>query len=144
MTDSDFHTELRIEASPDIVFAHFTDPARMARWMGIDHKLDPVPGGQFRVDINGRDIALGEFVEVDRPRRVVFTWGWQESTDVPPGFTTVEVDLVPDGEGTLLRFTHRGLPPGQADGHAVGWAHYLPRLATAAAGGDPGADSYAS
>jgi uncharacterized protein YndB with AHSA1/START domain len=138
---SDFHRELRIEASPEIVFSHFTDPVRMARWMGIEHKLDPVAGGLFRVDINGRDVAVGEFVEVDPPRRVVFTWGWQESTALPPGSTTIEVDLVPDGYATVLQFTHRGLPPGPAELHAVGWDHFLPRLATAASGGDPGPDS---
>jgi uncharacterized protein YndB with AHSA1/START domain len=142
MTESVFHRELRIEASPEIVFRHFTDPARMAHWMGVDHKLDPVPGGLFRVDVNGRDVAVGEYVEVDPPRRIVFTWGWQESADLPPGSTTIEVDLVPDGKATLLQFTHRGLPPGALEQHAIGWDHYLPRLVLAGAGGDPGPDSF--
>ena len=89
-----FRHELRIEASPDVVFTYFTDPAKMARWMGIEHKLDPVPGGVFHVDVNGRDVAVGEYVEVDPPRRAVFTWGWQGNQHLPPGSTTVEVDLI--------------------------------------------------
>jgi uncharacterized protein YndB with AHSA1/START domain len=112
--------------------------------MGIDHKLDPVAGGLFQVDINGRDIAVGEFVDVDPPRRVVFTWGWQGSTDVPPGSSTIEVDLVPDGEATVVQFTHRGLPPGPAEAHVEGWDHFLPRLVTVAAGGDAGPDPWAA
>lgn len=144
MTNDAFHKEVRIEASPEIVFAHFIDPARFARWMGIDHKLDPVAGGLFQVDINGRDIAVGDFVEVDCPRRVVFTWGWQGSADVPPGSTTIEVDLIPDGEATVVQFTHRGLPSGRRDAHVEGWEHFLPRLATSAAGGDPGPDPWAA
>jgi uncharacterized protein YndB with AHSA1/START domain len=138
--ENEFRYQLRIEAPADIVHAHFTDPVRMARWMGIEHKLDPVPGGAFMVDVNGRDIALGEFVEVT-PTRIVFTWGWREHSDVPPGSTTVEVTLTPDGNATLLELAHHGLPPESQQLHAVGWAHYLARLGTAAAGGDPGPDT---
>ena len=137
-----FRYELRIDASPDIVFAYFTDPAKMARWMGVEHKLDPVPGGVFTVDINGRDVAVGEYVEVDPPRRAVFTWGWQGRTDVPPGSTTVEVELTPDGAGTLVQFVHTGLPGGPEDPHGRGWTHYLSRLGVAAVGGDPGPDTF--
>jgi uncharacterized protein YndB with AHSA1/START domain len=144
MTAGPFERVLRIEARPEIVFAHFTDPARFAQWMGIDHKLDPVPGGVFRVNLNGQDVAAGEFVEVDPPRRIVFTWGWQESAELPPGSTTIEVDLVPDGSGTILHFTHRGLPPGPAESHAQGWDHFLPRLVMTASGTDPGPDPWLS
>ena len=97
MTDQQdaFRSEMRIEARPEVVFTYFTDPAKMARWMGVDHKLDPVPGGVFLVDVNGRDTTMGEYLEVDAPRRVVFTWGWRDSTELPPGSSTVEVDLIP-------------------------------------------------
>jgi uncharacterized protein YndB with AHSA1/START domain len=142
MTDVPFEKVLRIEARPEIVFAHFTDPARFAQWMGIEHKLDPVPGGVFRVNINGEDVAVGEFVEVKPPRRVVFTWGWQGSVDVPPGSSTVEVDLVPEGSGTVLHFTHRGLPTAATESHGQGWDHFLPRLAMRASGIDPGPDRW--
>ena len=58
---------------------------------------------------------------------------------VPPGSSTVEIELVPDGDGTLLRFTHRDLPSAEAaESHAHGWDHYLGRLAIAAAGRRPG------
>src|SRR5437763_3747613 len=99
-----FTRELHINASRETVFSYFTDPAKMARWMGIEHALDPVPGGVFSVNINGRDVAVGEFVEVVAPKRAVFTWGWKDSPDLPPGSTTIEVDLTADGDATVVNF----------------------------------------
>ena len=93
--------------------------------------------------------ASGEFVELDPPRRLVYTWGWEPGSDgpnpVPPGSTTVEIELLPNGDGTTLRFIHRGLPSTEAaESHAHGWDHYLARLTVAAAGGDAGEDPWLS
>jgi uncharacterized protein YndB with AHSA1/START domain len=53
--------------------------------------LDPRPGGTFRVEANGRDVVIGEYVEVDPPHRVVFTWGFEGADPfVAPGSTRVE------------------------------------------------------
>ena len=55
----------------------------------------------------------------------------------------VEIDLVEQPDGTLVRLTHTGLPNAdQCDGHAEGWAHYLSRLAEVGAGRDPGRDPW--
>jgi uncharacterized protein YndB with AHSA1/START domain len=139
-----FRHEVRIEAPRHVVFSYFTEPAKMARWMGIDHKLDPVPGGGYQVDVNGRDVAMGEFVRVEPPSLVEFTWGWRDSADIPPGSTTVVVDLAADGDATVIRFSHHGLPPARRGTHAKGWSHYLSRLAIAAGGGEPGSDTFAA
>ena len=72
-------SELRIAAPPEVVFPYFTDPARMVEWMGVAALLDPRPGGTFRVEPNGRDVVLGEYVVVDPPHRVVFTWGFERA-----------------------------------------------------------------
>jgi uncharacterized protein YndB with AHSA1/START domain len=137
----DIVREVRIAAPPEAVFAFFTDPDRYARWKGRSADLDPRPGGVYRVDIDGTNVVRGEFVEVDPARRVVFTWGW-EGGPLSPGATTVEVELTPDGDGTLLRLTHRGLPEEAKGEHAAGWDHFLPRLVVVAAGGDPGRDQW--
>jgi uncharacterized protein YndB with AHSA1/START domain len=138
--------EVRIDASPETVFDFFTDPDKMVQWMGRSHELDPRPGGAFRCDINGRDIATGSYVEVDRPRRVVFTWGWEsEENRTRPGSSTVEVELDEVDQGTLVRLVHRGLATEESRAnHRHGWQHYTQRLALAAAGEDPGADPWAT
>lgn len=82
--------------------------------------------------MNGKDIAVGNYLEVVPPRRMVFTWGWQDSAHVPPGSSTVTITLSPTETGTLLELAHAGLPGGQGDEHRVGWAHFLPLLAAAA------------
>jgi uncharacterized protein YndB with AHSA1/START domain len=128
--------EVRIEAPPEVVFRHFTDPARMVEWFGISALLDPRPGGAFRVNVTGPDVVAGEYVVVEPPRRVVFTWGFRE-----PGSSQVEVTLEPDGEGTLLVLLHHGLTGEAREHHSEGWAHYLARLVPAAAGDPPGRDS---
>lgn len=134
--------DVRIDADPDVVFDFLVDGDQMVKWMGIEAKLDPVPGGQFRVDVNGNDFAAGQFLEVDRPRRVLFTWGWEGSEAMPPGSSEIEINLVPEDGGTRLSFEHRLVPADQVAPHTQGWNHYLPRLAIAAAGGDPGTDEF--
>jgi uncharacterized protein YndB with AHSA1/START domain len=82
-------------------------------------------------------------VVVEPPTRLVFTWGWEGADEMPPGSTTVEVRLTPDGDATIVRLTHRDLPtPEQVESHAAGWGHFLARLAVAATGGDPGPDRH--
>ena len=133
--------EVRIAARPEVVFEFFTDPVKMVRWKGVDAMLDPRPGGVYRVNVTGKEIAVGEYVEIVPHSRIVLTWGW-EGSPIAPGSTRVEITLTPDGEGTILRLRHSGLAGEAALQHAEGWEHFLPRLALAAAGGDPGPDPW--
>jgi uncharacterized protein YndB with AHSA1/START domain len=133
--------ERRVAASPETVFGFFADPACWLQWQGIEAELDPRPGGRFRMNVRGDGWASGRFVEVDPPRRIVFTWGWEiERSPLAPGSSRVEVELIPEDGGTLVRLTHRDLPPEEAANHQAGWTHYLDRLAVRATGGDPGPD----
>jgi uncharacterized protein YndB with AHSA1/START domain len=135
--------EVKIEASPETVFEFFTDPDKMIQWMGRRAELDPRPGGSFCCDLNGDSIASGEFLVVEPPSRLVFSFGWEgEGSVVKPGSSTIEILLEPDGDGTRARLLHTGLPSAEwAEKHSHGWSHYLDRLAIAGAGGDPGADT---
>ncbi len=130
--------EMRIAARPETVFSFWTDPARIVEWMGRSATLEPRPGGAFRLDYNGSDIASGEVLEIDPPHRIVFSWGWEAAGDpTPPGASSVEVTLTPDGDGTLLRLRHRGLLAAAVVGHVEGWDHFLPRLVTVAEAASP-------
>jgi len=65
-----------IDASPETVFTLLTDPAEYVKWKGRLADLDPRPGGRFHVTF--KDTAVrGEYVEVVKNKRVVFTWGWE-------------------------------------------------------------------
>lgn len=89
----------------------------------------------------GRAVVEGVYLVVEPPHRIVFTWGWVGNAEVPPGSTTVEVTFTPDGDETIVRLAHRGLPTqSSCDEHAAGWQHYLGRVVIAASGGDPGQD----
>jgi uncharacterized protein YndB with AHSA1/START domain len=137
--------EITIAARPETVWEFLVDPDKAARWMGETVALEARPGGDYRVEVLPGQVARGEFVVVNPPRRLVWTWGWDAgaTSKVPPGSTTVEVELVPAGDGTTLRFRHHGLPDAEAaQAHAHGWDHYLGRLAVAAAGADPGPDPW--
>ncbi len=130
---------VRLGARPDQVFPYLTQPDRYVRWQGIKAELDPRPGGVFRVWMDANTIASGEYVEVEPPHRVVFTWGWEGDQGVPPGSTTVVVTLEADGDGTLLSLRHTGLPGDEASAlHDEGWRYFAGRLVLAAAGSDPG------
>jgi uncharacterized protein YndB with AHSA1/START domain len=135
--------EIFIEATPEDIFPYLTQGEKYVLWMGLAAEIDARPGGIFKVDPNTLDVIHGEFLEVSPPTRVVFTWGWNEpGHPVPAGSTRVEIDLIPQNEGTLLRLTHIRLPDDTKDRHEFGWSHYLGRLKIVMAGGDPGVDPY--
>lgn len=130
----------RVAAPPAVVYSYLTDSARWAVWQGVDASVDATPGGIFALTMGNGMRARGQFVELEPDRRVVFTWGWIDHPGLPPGSSTVTVELIPDGDHTIVRLTHDGLPDDEVPIHVVGWEHYLPRLALASEGGDPGRD----
>ena len=133
--------ETTINADMATVFAFFTDPERLMRWIGVPAELDPRPGGLLLLDIQNGFMARGEFKQVVPVSHLAFTWGWEGNREnVPPGSSLVEIDLSPQNGGTLVRLRHSGLPHDAVPGHTEGWAHYLARLALAATGIDPGPD----
>lgn len=119
-----------IKAPPEVVFPYFTDPALLVTWIGDRAELDPEPGGTFALDM-GDNLARGAYLAVDPPRRIVFSWGIPGSEALPPGGSTVEVVLTPDGDDTMVVLTHRGLPSTHIGSHRDGWEHQLGLLAAA-------------
>ena len=134
--------EVVIKASPQTIFEYLTDPAKHVEWNGTEVELDPRPGRRYRVLMGGTHQSAGEYLEVVPNEKVVFTFGWDEPNHpIPPGSTTIEIRLIPEGEETRVRLVHSGLPDDAIADHRGGWDHYLGRLATVASGGAVGSDA---
>jgi uncharacterized protein YndB with AHSA1/START domain len=126
--------EIWSEASPEKVFPYLVEPDLLTRWIGEESWNDPRPGGVFRLKFNSENIVRGEFVELDPPRRVVYTWGSEERESLPAGSTTVAFDLEPENGGTRVRLRHSNLPSEhEVEQHTKGWDQFLPELAKVAA-----------
>lgn len=130
---AEHRSSIDIEAAPEQVFEFLVTNEGMTTWMGQWASLEPVPGGQFAVDIAGYP-ARGVFLEVDAPRRVTVSWGFAGSETLPPGASTVSFELSPTLTGTRVEVLHTDLPDNDVPGHRAGWRHFLPRLARAATG----------
>jgi uncharacterized protein YndB with AHSA1/START domain len=118
--------EVTIAAPIEIVWAHLITAEGLVRWVGPEAAADPVPGGTLRwMHPNGATV-VGRFVELVPPRRLVFSYGWEDGRmGVPPESTTVEIDLVEEAGATTLRLVHHGLPPETVADHQQGWAYFL-------------------
>jgi uncharacterized protein YndB with AHSA1/START domain len=138
---AEYSTSIEIDAPPARVFDYLVTEAGMTAWMGQHATLAPEPGGEFAVDIAGYAIR-GHYLQVERPHRVVVSWGVAASDDLPPGASTVEFRLTPIPHGTRVDLVHSQLPDTELHGHADGWTHFLPRLQTVATGGNAGPDDW--
>jgi uncharacterized protein YndB with AHSA1/START domain len=126
----------RIVAAPiEEVFDAMTDPARMADWFSpVGHaevEANAVVGGRLRVVMIDGDVRLehdGEFLELQRPTRLSFTWRSRFTGDGP---TVVTVELSDVDGSTRLVLSHDRLPPGERASHAGGWGAILDRLSAA-------------
>ena len=126
--------EVLVKADPSTIFALLIEPG-MQSWLGTDVEFDARPGGLYKIKVGGDHPALGEFVEVTPNEKVVFTFGWNEpGHPIPAGSTNVAITLIPEGDETLVRLVHSGLPDDAISDHEEGWQHFLDRLATVAVG----------
>ena len=139
---AEFSTAIDIAATPQQVFSYLITERGLVTWMGQHARLDPRPGGVFEVDIAGFPVR-GRYLELDPPHRVVVSWGFAGSDQLPPGASRVIFELTAIDAGTRVAVRHTGLPEDHRADHADGWAHFTDRLARAAAGSDPGPDDWA-
>src|ERR1700687_4790416 len=129
----------RLNASPEKVYAAWTDPKKIIRWFGrADAKpgsfqadIDARIGGRYRVSFStdGEYYEVGGvYREVVPNRKLVFSWAWHST---PERESQVRVSLQPYGDGTLLTLQHEQLFDSAArDGHERGWLASLDKLET--------------
>ena len=131
----------RVKARAEEIFDLWTQPDLMARWMSpfpgaVDCKAsaDLRPGGAFSLFMSSGEASRevsGTYVEIDRPRKLVFTWIGPLTNNVN---TLVTVELNPRGDETDLVLTHERLPTTAiVEGHTRGWGNILDHLANAVA-----------
>jgi uncharacterized protein YndB with AHSA1/START domain len=118
--------EVTIAAPAEVVWAHLPTAEGLIRWVGPAATADPAPGGVLRWTHPDGARVVGWFVELVPHRRLVFTYGWEDGQmGVPPGSTTVEIDLVEEDGATTVRLVHHGLPPEAVEAHERGWEYFL-------------------
>jgi uncharacterized protein YndB with AHSA1/START domain len=115
--------DITIRARPEIVFRYFTDSERFARWWGEGSRIEPSPGGAVRIRYPNAIVVTGEVVEIDPPRRIVFTYAYGETPGPDP--TLVTIELLPHVDGTLLRLRHEFADAKTRDAHVQGWRYQL-------------------
>jgi uncharacterized protein YndB with AHSA1/START domain len=122
-----------IRATPETVFRYFTDTARWAAWWGAGSTIDPRPGGRVFIRYPDGTEALGEVVELARPERFVFTYGFASGQPIPPGSSRVAIHLLADSAGTRLTLRHDLDNAAVRDEHIQGWRYQLSMFANAVA-----------
>ena len=136
MPDDFFLTvERDIPAPIEAVFDAWFDPTLMEQWMtpasdvAVEASANPVVGGSFRIVMKGRGREIehvGEYVVIDRPNRLVFTWKSEPAGDT---IITVEFSRLTD-RSTRVTLTHSRFATGETrEQHRGGWTALLESLA---------------
>jgi uncharacterized protein YndB with AHSA1/START domain len=83
VTAEPVRAQIRIDAPPERVWEFFTLPEAIIRWMGEYAVLAPRPGGEFTVNVKGAPVR-GRYLELDPPHRLLLSWGYAGSAELPP------------------------------------------------------------
>jgi uncharacterized protein YndB with AHSA1/START domain len=128
----------QIPAPPDRVFAAWLDPSIARKFFFatatgemVRAEIDPRVGGKFTmVDRrDGKDFEhVGKFLELDRPRRIVFEFTVKGYGDVG---SRISVDIQPSGSGSEVTLTYFDAPPDHAEKARAGWGTILAGLESA-------------
>lgn len=146
MSDTELRLERLIAATPDRVFAHWVEPALLIKWWGPEgydvpfHAIDARPGGQWRTTMRAPDgkrfTVSGIYRTIEPPRRVVFSWAWEDDKGVRGHETEVTVNLEPAPGGTRLVLVQKEFDTKDSrDRHGEGWGSALNRFTQLLEGG---------
>jgi uncharacterized protein YndB with AHSA1/START domain len=142
--DTTLRLERLIPSPPDLLFALWIEPDQMAKWCapdgyeGVVDTLDARPGGRWRTILrrpDGGEVATsGVYRIVDPPRRLVFTWAWEDVARKRGHETEVSVSFEAAPGGTRLVLVQQRFESRQArDNHHRGWSATFDRMTTMSA-----------
>ena len=125
-------------ATPEQLFAAWTDPALLAQWWGPPGtkinsvEVDLRVGGSYRIGLAHADdrvfFVRGIYEEIQPPQKLVFTWRW-ERPDMDIGESRVTLEFQKKGQSTEILLTHAQLPDEAArSAHKEGWIGILDNL----------------
>jgi uncharacterized protein YndB with AHSA1/START domain len=135
MTESTITISRSVPAAPELVFAAWTDVDRLAAWWwpqlaGTTYDVDAREGGSYAITspVIGATVG-GVYTEVDPPRRLVFTWNWEDDGE-PDAVVedTVVVTFEPQDAATLVTVAHTSTAHVPDGGAEQGWSDVLARL----------------
>ncbi len=122
--------ERRIRHPVQVVWEAVTEPEHLARWYLTKARLEAHEGGSIDYLTGPAQVHVtGKVLVWDPPRVFEHEWNVEPRKDLPTGEKTiVRWELTPEGDGTLLRFTHRRLTRQTAIVFAGGMHGFLDRL----------------
>jgi uncharacterized protein YndB with AHSA1/START domain len=116
---------ITIHAPREVVFSFFTDNAKWASWWGTGSTIDPQVGGRVYIRHPGNVESSGNVLEIQRPSRLVFTYGFDSGKPIPPGASRVSIALEAVGHSTRLEVKHHFDNVAVRDEHVQGWRYQL-------------------
>ncbi|HTD58368.1 MAG TPA: SRPBCC domain-containing protein [Solirubrobacteraceae bacterium] len=140
-TETSLRVERTFDAPTEDVFDAWTNPEVLRRWWRPNPgwvtpvaEVDLRVGGRYRISMEDpetgtKHTAGGEYSEVSRPQRLVYSWQWEQDDGQPDHVSTVTVSFHADGERTNVVLEHSGLVSSESrDSHTHGWAGILEML----------------
>jgi uncharacterized protein YndB with AHSA1/START domain len=125
--------EIYIKTTPERLWEAITDDELRQKYnFGVGTTSDWTPGSEYRSGVPGVvEIAAGENLEVDPPRRLVQTFQalWSEGVKAE-GSSRVTWEIEPVGDSCRLLVTHDQLPEGANSELFGGWPMILSGLKT--------------
>jgi uncharacterized protein YndB with AHSA1/START domain len=136
MSEDKVSLEVLLSAPVEQVWQAWTDVALLLQWVGSDPNgrgrsadLDLRPGGKYKVSFENGDGSghtfSGVYKEVDAPRKLAFTWEWENEPGVE---SFVTVLLVPEGDRTRMYFEHARVGFASAHQYVEGWTSTFGKL----------------
>jgi len=123
--DQTLDREVTIRAPRDLVFRFFTDSPRWASWWGAGSTIDARVNGDVLIRYPGGTEAIGKVLEIDPPKKIVFSYGYAKGMPIPAGESRVTIQLDAVREGTRVRVHHAFADAAVMQQHVQGWRYQL-------------------